>query len=60
MDTVTTRTARPAGGSRHCSAQGFCTVCGTAWPCWRGLGDDTSRDVVRRSVPLLVASVALA
>jgi hypothetical protein len=36
MDTFTTRSARPAGEHHH-SAQGFCTVCGTAWPCWRGL-----------------------
>jgi hypothetical protein len=59
MDTVTTRNARPAGGQRHHSAQGFCTVCGTAWPCWRGLGEDSGRDVVRRFVPPLVASVGL-
>jgi hypothetical protein len=53
MDTFTTRTARPV---RHHSAQGFCTVCGTVWPCWRGVCEDDS-DAVRRSVPPLVAAI---
>lgn len=26
--------------SAHRCAQGFCTVCGSTWPCWRGsVGD---------------------
>jgi hypothetical protein len=48
MDTFTTRKAGPAGAHRHHSAQGFCTVCGTVWPCWRGLREATGRDAVRR------------
>jgi hypothetical protein len=57
MDTFTTRNTRPAGGHRHHAAQGFCTVCGTAWPCWRALCEDPGRDAVRRFVPPLLASV---
>ncbi|HEX5087740.1 MAG TPA: hypothetical protein VFV89_08025 [Nocardioides sp.] len=51
MDTFITRTTRNArpGEHRHHSAQGFCTVCGTAWPCWRGLRDEARSDVVRHS-----------
>jgi hypothetical protein len=58
MDTFTTRKPPVAGGHRHHSAQGFCTVCGTAWPCWRGLGEDTGFDAVARTTaPPLSASV---
>ena len=57
MNTFTTRKAQTAGGHRHHSAQGFCTVCGTAWPCWRGLREGTGVDVTRRSGPPLLASV---
>ena len=56
MDTFTTRKAQPAGGHRHRSAQGFCTVCGTVWPCWRGLRENTDFEAIR-SGPPLVASV---
>jgi hypothetical protein len=24
----------------HQCAQGFCTVCGSTWPCWRAQADD--------------------
>jgi hypothetical protein len=41
MDTLVT--PRP-GVVHHHSAQGFCTVCGTAWPCWRGLREDSAGD----------------
>jgi hypothetical protein len=51
MDTFNTRKAQHAGGYRHHSAQGFCTVCGTVWPCWRGLRDDTGSGAIRRSSP---------
>jgi hypothetical protein len=26
----------------HRAAQGFCTVCGTVWPCWRALREDVA------------------
>ena len=55
MDTFTTHRARPVVGHRHHSAQGFCTVCGTVWPCWSGLREDTGHGTIRRSDPLLVA-----
>ena len=55
MDTFTAHKAQPAGGHRH--HQGFCTVCGTVWPCWSGLRQDTGFDAVRRSSPPLLASV---
>jgi len=57
MDTFTTRKAPAAGAHRHHSAQGFCAVCGTAWPCWRGLGEHTGSDAFGRSGRPLVASV---
>ena len=60
MDTFTTLEAQPVGGRHHHSAQGFCTVCGTAWPCWRGLGEDAVVDASRSSGPPLVALVAAA
>ena len=25
---------------RHRCVQGFCTVCGSTWPCWRAQTDD--------------------
>jgi hypothetical protein len=25
----------------HQCAQGFCTVCGSTWPCWRAQADDS-------------------
>lgn len=56
MDTLTTRSAGTAGGHRHHQAQGFCTVCGTAWPCWRGLRDAPGLDADRRSAPTFVAA----
>jgi hypothetical protein len=48
MDTFTTR---------HHPAHGFCTVCGTAWPCWSGLRQGSGVDAIRRSSPPLLASV---
>jgi hypothetical protein len=57
MDTFTTVTARPTSGHRHQSAQGFCTVCGTAWPCWSGLRE--GRETVRVSAPPVVASIGV-
>ncbi len=57
MGPFTIRKAQPAGEHRHHSAQGFCTVCGTVWPCWRELREDTGSDAIRRSSPPLVASV---
>jgi hypothetical protein len=56
MNTFTTYKAAPAGGHRHHSAQGFCTVCGTAWPCWRGLSEDTAPVSLGGSGPPQVAS----
>ena len=56
MDTFITRTARAAAGHHH-SAQGFCTVCGTVWPCWRGLREEPGFDALRRSAPPLLASL---
>ena len=57
MDTLTTFQARPTSGHRHQSAQGFCTVCGTAWPCWSGLRE--GRETVRVSAPPVVASIGI-
>ena len=57
MDTLIPRKAQPARRHDHHSAQGFCTVCGTVWPCWRGLRQDSGVDALRRSGPPLLASV---
>jgi len=57
METFTPRKGQPARGHRHQAAQGFCTVCGTVWPCWRGLRQDSGLDAIRRSSPPLLASV---
>ena len=56
MDTFTTRQAQLARG-HHDPAHGFCTVCGTAWPCWSGLRQGSGVDAIRRSSPPLLASV---
>jgi hypothetical protein len=60
MDTFTARKAQAADRHGHHSVHGFCAVCGTAWPCWRGLVEDTGVDAVpvSRSLPPLVALVA--
>ena len=41
---TTDTTTRPTSASRsvHRCAQGFCTVCGSTWPCWRGTLDGGS------------------
>jgi hypothetical protein len=57
MHTFTTDKARAAGGHRHHSAQGFCTVCGTVWPCWRGLRENTGLEAVQRVGSPFVASI---
>jgi hypothetical protein len=57
MNTSTTREAPVAGGHRHHAAQGFCTVCGTAWPCWRGLGEETGFEAIPRTGPAFSALV---
>jgi hypothetical protein len=59
MDAFTSSQAHPAGGHRHYSAQGFCTVCGTAWPCWRGLREGTGREAVRSASPLVARVFSL-
>jgi hypothetical protein len=59
MDTFTTRNAHPAGGLRHHSAQGFCTVCGTAWPCWSGLSDEAGRAAPGGSGPPRVVAAGV-
>jgi len=56
MDTFTTSSSRRSSKHRHQSAHGFCTVCGTTWPCWRGVGERQTR--VRVYAPPLGASIA--
>jgi len=60
MDTfTTTRTAATASAHCHHADHGFCTVCGTAWPCWRALRENPRSVTVRASGPPLLASVAI-
>ncbi len=35
------------GRHGHRCAQGFCTVCGSAWPCWRAESGDAQVVVAR-------------
>ena len=38
MNTTATRPGFHPGATTHShvAAQGFCVVCGSVWPCWRG------------------------
>jgi len=41
MTTFTpTRHTTTGGRYNHRCEQGFCTVCGSVWPCWRAETDD--------------------
>ncbi len=50
--TTTSTPTRPGPGyltHTHRAEQGFCSVCGSVWPCWRA----------RRSVPAATSLTAL-
>ena len=36
----------------HRQAQGFCTVCGSTWPCWGAAIDDAKSAALRTHVSL--------
>ena len=42
------------GSHDHRCAHGFCTVCGSNWPCWRVQADD-NLDVAAPTTPGLLA-----
>jgi len=63
MTTVTRTYTSRSGGHDHRCAQGFCTVCGSVWPCWRALSPvrsvvDTA-GLLAVSAPLTVPSPGL-
>lgn len=54
MTTFTpTRQASTRSSHEHHNAQGFCTVCGSTWPCWGARVDGSSVVATRTTAPLL-------
>lgn len=49
---TTRRTPAPVA-HRHRAQQGFCTVCGSAWPCYRGRRAELPATLAR-VVPVLL------
>lgn len=41
MTTFTPTRPTSTRSSHHHCAQGFCTVCGSNWPCWRAQTEDS-------------------
>jgi hypothetical protein len=48
--TTFTRPITTANRHGHRHAQGFCTVCGSTWPCWSAQIDDAKVAALRSAV----------